>query len=145
VFAVDRQERGVRPLSFGHHELAGHDQCFFVGQRDFFARPQRFEQRAKADSADDCGKHDVGRRPFRQFHKPFQPRKHQKRFAMDLYIFCADLARVFFFPDRDRLRLIALDLLPEAAGIAVRAEGHDPAGAPQTVHHAQGVHANGAG
>jgi hypothetical protein len=39
MFAVHRNDLPAVPTGRGHHELPGHDQRFFVGQRHIFSRP----------------------------------------------------------------------------------------------------------
>jgi hypothetical protein len=60
VLRVHRHDLAAAGACRLHHEVAGHDQAFLVGQRHPLARPQRGEGRVEPHGTHDRVHHDVG-------------------------------------------------------------------------------------
>ena len=67
MFTIDWLNRGIAPLGQIHDQLAGDDECFFVGERDRLPSIERGPGAGEACRADDGGYDHVRFRIGRQF------------------------------------------------------------------------------
>jgi len=83
VFAVDGQDAATVTLGRGHDEFPGHDENFFAGQRDVYARLQRGDRRPKTTGADNRHQNHVGLGDCGQFAQAFFADENARRVVQE--------------------------------------------------------------